>query len=170
MSVIVSEIELKRMATTTNASRSRAWMVDVMRPYLVDRLNSTEEEIEVLKHLYSLKSTSNNMRGPRKPSTIIDNFLYHGDFGHAQNKLLLDELGIKHIINVSDQQLNKDIHRDYRVTWINIGDTMDTNISQYFDSINEILYKCANDQEKVLVNCQMGISRSSTIVLSYLLT
>ncbi|CAF1649443.1 unnamed protein product [Rotaria magnacalcarata] len=44
-----------------------------------------------------------------------------------------------------------------------------TNIRQYFDQANEFLHSCKNKNERVLIHCQLGISRSSSIVLAYLL-
>ncbi|CAF4203123.1 unnamed protein product, partial [Adineta steineri] len=83
---------------------SNVWMIDKMEHYLTNDLEATREEINYLKRLYTLKT--NTRSDPRKrasaflPSTIIDDFLYHGDLDHARNRNLLNELAIKHIISV----------------------------------------------------------------------
>ena len=155
------------------AIRSNIWMVDVMQPYLTDNLHATNEEIDYLKRLYALKLKPSGdpakRPGPRKPSTIIDNFLYHGDLGHAQNRSVLNGLGIQHIVNVCDQWLGKEITDHFNVLWIKLSDELSADVRQHFDRTNSFLNECKQKGEKVLVHCQMGISRSSAIVLAYLL-
>jgi len=148
-------------------------MIDMMQHYLTNDLQATSEEIDYLKHLCALKSkprdASIKRPGPRTPSVIIDGFLYHGDLGHAQNMNLLNELGIQHIINVCDLPLDKDIVEHFNVLWINVNDELCVDICQYFEKTNSFLHTCKQKGEKVLVHCQMGISRSSTVVLAYLI-
>ena len=100
---------------------------------------------------------------------VIDDFLYHGELKHASNKKLLIDLNIRHIINISDCELDQDIHDHFNVVWINLDDDFSADISQHFDRTNEFLQSCKTKGDKVLVHCQMGISRSSSIVLAYLL-
>jgi len=153
--------------------RSNVWMIDMMQHYLTNDLRATSEEIDYLKHLCALKSKPRDAPikrpGPRTPSVIIDGFLYHGDLGHAQNMNLLNELGIQHIINVCDFPLDKDIVEHFNVLWINVNDELCVDICQYFEKTNSFLHTCKQKGEKVLVHCQMGISRSSSIVLAYLI-
>ncbi len=154
-------------------TRSNVWMIDVMQHYLTNDLQATSEEIDYLKHLCGLKSkprdTPVKRPGPRKPSIIIDGFLYHGDLGHARNINLLNELSIQHIINVCESPLEKDILEHCNVLWININDELGVDIRQHFERTNSFLETCKQRGEKVLVHCQMGISRSSSIVLAYLI-
>jgi protein-tyrosine phosphatase len=103
------------------------------------------------------------------PSVIIDNFLYHGDLKHAMNKTLLKELDIRHIINVCDYSLEQDILDQRHVLWINLEDDTYTDISQHFEMTNEFLQSFKVKGQKALVHCQMGVSRSSSIVLAYLM-
>jgi len=99
----------------------------------------------------------------------IDDFLFHGDLGHASNMNLLKQLDIRHIVNICDCELDDEIKQAFEVLWINLDDTLGVDIRQHFDKTNDFLLKCKEKNEKVLVNCQMGISRSSTIVLAYLM-
>lgn len=153
--------------------RSNVWMIDRMDHYLRNNLQATDEEIEYLKILCALKSKpidpTIKLQGPRKPSTVIDDFLYHGDFGHAQNQTLLNELGIQHIINVCDCSLDEEIKSNFNVLWFRIDDTLNVDIRQHFDQTSSFLQTCKEKGEKVLVHCQMSISRSSAIILAYLL-
>lgn len=140
---------------------------------LKQSMQATSEEIDYLKRLHELRlkqQLSETKRiGPHLPSMIIDDFLYHGDFGHAQNVKQLKALDIRHIISVCDLPLKKEIVNHFDVVLINLEDIHEADIRQHFDRTNEFLQACRFKNEKVLVHCQMGISRSSTIVLAYLL-
>ncbi|CAF1202758.1 unnamed protein product [Rotaria sordida] len=100
---------------------------------------------------------------------IIDDFLYQGDYDHASNTKILKELDIGHIISICDYPLGKNMFDSYNVLWIKVDDMPYTKIRQYFDQTNEFLRACRNKNQRVLVHCQVGISRSSSIVLAYLL-
>ncbi|CAF0722577.1 unnamed protein product [Adineta steineri] len=152
---------------------SNVWMIDKMEYYLTNDLEATREEINYLKRLYTPKTNTRSDSRKRAsaflPSTIIDDFLYHGDLDHARNRNLLNELAIKHIISVCNIQLDKEIIDNFNVLWINIDDTLSVDIRKHFDQTNQFLLSCKENDEKVLVHCQMGISRSSSIVLAYLI-
>ena len=100
---------------------------------------------------------------------MIDDFLYHGRLKHANNKNLLTDLNIRHIIKISDCELDQEIHDHFNVVWINLDHDFSADISYHFDRTNEFLPSCKMKGGKILVHCQMGISRSSSIVLAYLL-
>ena len=157
---------------TNNTIRSKVWMIDAMSHYLKENLQATNEEIDYLKRLCSIKLNQKEfpkLQIGRKPSMIIDDFLYHGDLGHALNVNLLKEIGIQHIINVCDFALDKEVIDNFDVLWIKINDDLSASISKHFESTNDFLNVCKQKNEKVLVHCQMGISRSSAIILAYLL-
>ncbi|UJR07260.1 hypothetical protein I4U23_011548 [Adineta vaga] len=153
--------------------RSNVWLIEKMDYYLRKDLEATDDEIDYLKRLCSIKTKDRGIPKKRPnnrlPSTIIDGFLYHGDIGHAKNLTLLNEIGVKHILNVCDVELDKEINDNFNVLWININDEVSINIQDYFEKTNQFLHLCQNKGEKVLVHCQMGISRSSSIVLAYLI-
>jgi hypothetical protein len=149
--------------------------VDIMGGYLKDTFNATDEELTYLNEILALRTKTHESlqsivrRYPGSPSVVIDDFLYHGDLGHASNIKLLNELGIRHIIDVCDCQLDKEILENFHVLWINLYDELKVDIRKHFDETNQFLYDCKQKNEKVLVHCQMGISRSSSIVLAYLM-
>ncbi|CAF4559145.1 unnamed protein product, partial [Rotaria socialis] len=103
------------------------------------------------------------------PSMIIDGFIYHGTIFHARNINLLEKLHIRNILNVCNVRLSRKIVDKYHVFWINLQDDFDVDIRVHFDQTNEFLQACRNKNEKVLIHCRAGVSRSSSIVLAYLL-
>ncbi|CAF0933426.1 unnamed protein product [Adineta steineri] len=145
-----------------------------MEDYLRKSLKATDDELTYLKSLLDLRHKKCQLLESERniygfPSLVIDGFLYHGDFDHASNIRLLNELNIQHIIDVCDCRLEQYIIDKFNVLWINLHDELRSDIKKYFDETNQFLYNCKQKNEKVLVHCQMGISRSSTIVLAYLM-
>ena len=96
---------------------------------------------------------------------IIEN-LYLGNFSASENIQQLKDLGIKKVLSVidfNDFPNYKDeniIHKS-----VEVSDFDYQNIIQYFG-------ECLNfikGEEKVLVHCMAGASRSATIVIAYLM-
>ncbi|CAF4241299.1 unnamed protein product, partial [Adineta steineri] len=138
---------------------------------LINDFQATEEEMIYFAKLMKLMKQKRNLSGKfdYNPSVVIDDFLYHGAINHAKNLDLLKDLNIRHIINTCNVPLGEEIIKNFNVLWINMYDDEDVNISQYFEKTNDFLLSCKEKKEKVLVHCQMGISRSSSIVLAYLM-
>jgi protein-tyrosine phosphatase len=148
--------------------------IAIMGSYLKDTFNATDEELSYLEQIIQLRvvklqSLTVHRHLYNSPSVVLDEFLYHGNLGHASNMKLLNEIGIRHIINISDCELDKEIIDNFHVLWVNVNDELRVNIKQHFEQTNQFLNECKEKNEKVLVHCQMGISRSSSIVLAYLM-
>ena len=96
---------------------------------------------------------------------IIDN-LWLGNYTSAEDIKDLKKKGIKKILTLMDQTGPKYkeeegfIHKKYE-----IRDFEDQNIIQYF---GECL-KFMQGEEKILVHCMAGASRSATIVIAFLM-
>ena len=145
-----------------------------MENYLRQYSDATDDELASLRLLLDLRTKKRptlhpSVSGYSSPSIVIDDFLYHGDLGHASNLHLLQKLDIRHIIDICDLALDQVILENFNVLWINLDDELQADIKKHFDETNAFLYSCKKKNEKVLVHCQMGISRSSTIVLAYLM-
>jgi len=137
---------------------------------LKDEMRATDEELLYFARIQQLRHKKRkSILDDDNPSVVIDDFLYHGDMDHASNMNLLMNLGIRHIVNTCDYPLETEITKNFNVLWINIVDDLRNSINQYFQQTNDFLLSCKQKNEKVLVHCQMGISRSSSIVLAYLM-
>ena len=95
---------------------------------------------------------------------IIDN-IWLGNYAAAENIRELKDKGIKKILTLMDYRpfyLEQDgfIHK-----WYNIEDFDSQNILQYFGECLHFM----KGEEKILVHCMAGASRSATIVIAYLM-
>jgi len=155
-----------------NGTEMNNFVDSITKDRLRDEMQATDEELNCLERLIKLQKEKMNFPiGSRsQPSVVIDDFLYHGDLGHAIDINLLLDLEICHIINLCECPLDDQMGKVFNVLWINdLEDSFQGNIKQYFEETNKLLYECKKNNEKVLVHCQAGISRSSSIVLAYLI-
>ena len=90
--------------------------------------------------------------------------LYLGDMFDVNDDKTLRKNNISTIICVAEGiTINKT--PNINIYRYDLQDTYDCDISIYFDEISDLIHK----QNSVLVNCAAGISRSSTIVIAYMM-
>ncbi|KAK1933702.1 Dual specificity protein phosphatase 1 [Phytophthora citrophthora] len=94
--------------------------------------------------------------------------LFIGSYGAACNFQALKGAGITHILCVSPS-LSLKFLEDFTYLQLQVADLSSVNISEYFDEALSFIDSALSSGGKVLVHCFMGISRSSTIVLAYLI-
>jgi len=115
------------------------------------------------------------MSSERPPSQILE-WLYLGDSLHGSNAFLLEHLNIYHVVNASDEKYDdilfaqkKKPDKQFTILHCTLHDHPKANIMQYFERTNRFIARCIANKEAVLVHCGEGVSRSTTIILAYLL-
>ena len=98
-------------------------------------------------------------------SEIIKNKLYLGDMFDANNETFIKNNKISCIICVAEKLKINNTDSNMKVYNYELSDDYNCNISLYFDEICDIIDK----ENIVLVNCVAVISRSSTIVIAYIM-
>lgn len=97
---------------------------------------------------------------------IIPN-LFLGNIYAANDSIFINKYNIKYIINLSNEKINTFSNIQYK--HINIDDDPTVNIYKYFDECVSIIENCLSSNKPILVNCKLGISRSASIVVAYLI-
>lgn len=99
-------------------------------------------------------------------SQIIPTKLYLGDMFDANDKELIRDKQISCIICVANNlKINNDNYPNVKVYKYNFSDDYECDILSYFNEICDIIAK----EKVVLVNCAAGVSRSSTIIIAYIM-
>jgi len=100
-----------------------------------------------------------------------------GDRGAAKNTFYLKKIGVTHVLNTAEGNrtglvdTNQNFYKPFGIKYkgLKLLDVAQTNISMYFTEVAEFIDEALKSGGKVLVNCLMGMSRSSTCVLAYLM-
>jgi protein-tyrosine phosphatase len=100
-------------------------------------------------------------------SLIVDGFLYLGCWKDANNIVNLEALKIQRILNVTNDLLKH--HSDFNVKNVSILDLKTSNIQKHFEECFQFIEESKENNEKILVHCHAGRSRSATIVIAYLM-
>uniref|UniRef100_A0A8C0BLQ1 Dual specificity protein phosphatase n=1 Tax=Buteo japonicus TaxID=224669 RepID=A0A8C0BLQ1_9AVES len=102
--------------------------------------------------------------------------LYMGDVYVARDKAQLSRMGISHVVNAAAGRFHintgpkfyKDLPVDYYA--VEAEDNPNFDLSIYFYPVAQYIRAALNSPRgKVLVHCAMGISRSATLVLAFLM-
>jgi protein-tyrosine phosphatase len=116
--------------------------------------------IRILSHMKILKEDN-------KPILITDN-LYISSFAPAYNKETLESHNISHIV-VAAAGLVKKFPENFTYLQLTLLDSPQEDIKKYFDETGKFIHECISNNGTALVHCHAGISRSSTIIIAYLM-
>lgn len=99
---------------------------------------------------------------------MIINNLFLGNRDASYDKELLDKNKIKAIV-VMGKDLKIKFPNDFIYFKYEVNDSLNQDLFCYFKEINQIIDSYVNKKENVFVHCSAGVSRSSTIVISYIM-
>ncbi|XP_028651404.1 dual specificity protein phosphatase family protein [Erpetoichthys calabaricus] len=126
----------------------------------------------------SLRELENIMDNCKLDLTQIDEVwpnLYIGDLTIAQNRGMLQKMGITHVLNAAHSKqgsIGDQMFYGKNITYKGIAaeDSLDFDLSEHFKEAAHFVNKALKKKDgKVLVHCIMGVSRSATLVLAYLM-
>ncbi|OCT89897.1 dual specificity protein phosphatase 26 [Xenopus laevis] len=99
--------------------------------------------------------------------------LYLGDQDIAANKGELLRLNITHILNACHSRFRggEDYYKGMVISYMGIEahDSEIFDMSIHFYPAADFIHKALRGRGKILVHCAMGVSRSATLVLAYLM-
>ena len=113
------------------------------------------------KHIYKFHYYSH-------PSQIL-NWMYLGNFKNANNLEEIRQFKIKYILNCAFEVEVQNIPEDVKYCHIPLTDNNTTDITQYFEQAFNLIELARKKREKILIHCKLGISRSASIIIGYLI-
>merc|ERR1712228_97363 len=103
-------------------------------------------------------------------SEIIPKFLWVGNDSDSQNIALLKQLKISHVLNCAGLDIQTKYPSDIKQCIINAEDEPDFNIiDSYLDECFEFIQDCQRSNGRIFVHCMMGMNRSITLIIAYLM-
>ncbi|XP_030060835.1 uncharacterized protein LOC115471273 [Microcaecilia unicolor] len=146
---------------------------DLLRPRLSSSRSQSSYESPLLSELQRMLWTNRTSTGHVNE---VWPHLYLGDAYTARDKAQLSQLGITHILNAADGRFHvntgprfyKDMEIDYY--GIEADDDPEFNLSIYFYPAARYIRAALNSPKgRIFIHCAMGISRSATLVLAFLM-
>lgn len=101
------------------------------------------------------------------PDKIFD-YLYLGNEWNASNLTELKKTGITHVLNVTMEIANFFSH-EFVYKTIRIKDEEVSHLQQFWDDTYNFIKDAKRDNKKVFVHCRMGVSRSASCVIAYIM-
>ena len=113
------------------------------------------------KHIYKFHYYSH-------PSQIL-NWMFLGNFKNANNIDEIRQFKIKYILNCAIEVEVQNIPIDIKYCHLPLTDSNTTDITQYFEQAFNLIELARKKREKILIHCKLGISRSASIIIGYLI-
>lgn len=104
----------------------------------------------------------------RYPSEIIPNFLWLGSVESAQDKTLIENLKITHIVNATIRSRRNFFPDLVKYFTVDILDEVSEDMTNFFEPVNQFIDEAEKEGGRVLVHCQAGISRSACLTINYI--
>ncbi|XP_068597100.1 dual specificity protein phosphatase 22-A [Brachionichthys hirsutus] len=98
---------------------------------------------------------------------VVDG-LYIGSFHDAESKEGLKENGITHVLSVHHDAAP--LHEDMTYLCIQAHDDYSQDLLPHFKNAIGFIHECRTSGGVCLVHCLAGVSRSTTLVVAYLMT
>lgn len=98
---------------------------------------------------------------------VVDG-LYLGNIRDSENRESLSKNGITHILSVYNNA--KPVYEDMTYLCIHAADASSQNLQQHFKECIGFIHECRLNGGACLVHCLAGVSRSTTMVVAYLMT
>jgi len=99
----------------------------------------------------------------------ILNWLFLGNFENACDIKELRRNNIGYILNCAIECKNKVLPKSIKELHLDVRDEPEFKIIKYFDKSNEFINKVRTEGGSILVHCKMGLSRSPTFIIAFLI-
>ena len=102
------------------------------------------------------------------PSHIFP-WIYLGNYINANDNEEIKILKIKYILNCSLEINLFNLPPDVKYCHLDIVDNAKTNLLQYFDRAFSFIETARKNKGNILIHCKLGISRSTSILIAYMI-
>jgi dual specificity MAP kinase phosphatase len=129
----------------------------------------TQSGLPLTRLSVSCPSPSSEGRVDDAKISMILPFLFIGNEQDAADRNLLNQLGIAHILNVTSHVPLHFESDGIKYRRLSAVDNSNQNLRQYFDDAIRFIDEVYSNGGRVMIHCQAGVSRSSTITIAYVM-
>ncbi|ROI69451.1 Dual specificity protein phosphatase 26 [Anabarilius grahami] len=143
--------------------------------YSEDTSSSAKAKIDFTSPVLALREIERLLSTGRAINCNADEVwpnLYIGNIDIAENCAEVRRCGFTHVLNCTHSSRHGGkIYDGMGVTYMGIDaqDSPTYDMSAHFNNGAEFIHRALNEGGKILVHCHVGISRSATLVLAYLM-
>ena len=101
------------------------------------------------------------------PISQVDEMLYLGNRQGAMDLSALRRFGITHIVQIQSAPTAPFLSGHFEYHCITIPDMPDQNIVRFLPGALRFIHSAIQQQRKVFVHCDAGVSRSTSVVVAY---
>lgn len=124
--------------------------------------------VEKLAAVLRLVFMRKHMKHDNMPVDVFQGRLFIGSIGAAYNKTNLLATDITHVLCVAGS-IRAAFEHDFVYQTVDVRDKADEHLSVHFETCHSFIDECLESGGKVLIHCFAGVSRSSTVLTSYLM-
>ena len=140
---------------------------EASKNFISGKEDSKIDKMLKLINIIQLSSTIKILKDDNIPIEIIPH-LFLGSIGSASNLKQLQNCKITHIA-CCGKGIKNFFPDKFKYFNINLLDSATENIKQYFDESYKFIDEGIKNGGNVLVHCHAGVSRSSTILIAYIM-
>jgi protein-tyrosine phosphatase len=101
------------------------------------------------------------------PSQIL-NWIFLGNARNANNIEEIINFRIAYVLNCALEVYDKNLPKHIKYCHIKLEDTPQTNIIPFLEKALDFIELARKNKKKILIHCKLGISRSPSILIAYL--
>ena len=99
----------------------------------------------------------------------VNNYIYVGNRSSAENTRVLKEEGIVKILQLLDFYIPREFEESFEVLFLQLEDSENEDLGRILPEALRFIHMSVLHQQKVLIHCNAGVSRSGSVLIAYLM-
>ena len=115
------------------------------------------------------QASSTRPSEPVDPIHQVTQTLFLSGYKATKNKQMLQDLRIDHVVNLTSHKCANAFPEEFNYSSFMFSDRVDFDLTAKLNDVLIIVKALTDQGRRVLVHCQMGISRAPSVVMAFLM-